>query len=216
MDIKCSYPNCSKQATFKCDCSNNSNNCYLHMQDHKMQKDCFIRPVKSKSLAAKVEDNQNALNYLTYNSINLAQKMINEVKSCLIKNLNLIKNEKQRIKTLTLSKSESQVKTILNWASSLKNIKRDSKAYTKCLKMLLGIDKDSIKLIEEAKKQEILNQRVEENLKKNIEKNNDLAKKLAETEEKLKCSELCIKTVDMKLEELRIIFPSSRFESKFQ
>ncbi|OMJ65380.1 hypothetical protein SteCoe_38339 [Stentor coeruleus] len=198
---------CSNKAYWQCNCPGCPKTCDLHVQIHSIKKKCLMRNIKALYLAAKARSNQNALNTLELDSINLANKMIKEVKNCLNENLNLISREKQRIKVLTLdnnesqvrtilnwmasinekmkikvltlNKNESQVRTILNWMASINDIKRNSKAFTSSLNMLLGLDNNSIELLKEEEKQNILNEKTKEDLQISNNKIKKMEKEIA-------------------------------------
>ncbi|OMJ68904.1 hypothetical protein SteCoe_33505 [Stentor coeruleus] len=222
---QCSYFMCLNKAYWQCNCPGYPKSCDLHVQSHKIKKRCLIKNIKSLYLNAIARCCQNALNTLEFNSINLAQKIIKEVKNCLVENLNFISSEKQRIKILALSNNKSQVKAILNWVASINSIKRNPKAFTSSLSMLLGVDKNSIELLKAEENQYILNEKTKEDLqmsnnkimkmekeiaslkKENeneIEKNIDLTKNLAETEKKLEMLNTSMAATEKKLGKLNL------------
>ncbi|OMJ68903.1 hypothetical protein SteCoe_33504 [Stentor coeruleus] len=237
MDINCSFPMCLNKAYWQCNCPGCPKTCDLHVQTHRIKEKCLMKNIKSLYLAVKARSNQNALDTLKFDSINLAQNIIKEVKSCLIGNLNIISNEKQRIQMLTLSNNESQVRAILNWVASINGIKRNPKAFISSLNMLLGIDKNSIELLKEKEKQNILNKKIKEDLQisnykikkmememakliienenEKAKRNIDLAIYFAMTEKKFGKLNSNLEIAVKKLEEFKIIFPSSKFKKNF-
>lgn len=166
MDFKCFIPDCSQLAFWHCSCERKIKICSNHIssESHFSKESCLAKNIeqKYKKHLADIYYARNVLSNLSQSMLKLSIKMMNCIDTCVVENINFLKEKHIIIDQAISSGNNELLKNLINWANNFDIQKRDDSFFSSSVLNLLSLRDDYARQTPEV---DILKSQINENKK---------------------------------------------------